>query len=442
MPAGRLGRALIIGSAAGATLQGMSMVLGLANSVVLAWALGPAGLGVYAFALAIASTVGLLAGPGLAQLVMRELAAADARRDYPAMKGLLRFANLFILATSLAVLAAGLLAAPLLELDTHPYYTPVVSALLLIPFRSLSGLRAACLVSLRKFVHGQSPERAIQPGLMLVFLLTAYAWQPDWLSPQNAIVLMIAATGASFAVGSLFLWRVLPGTVRTAAPVYRINEWLMRLVPLSLNGIVETLNNVGATLLLGLLTTPELVGLFRVAHSGAKLAQFAHQALLQVVSPEISRLWSTQDRARLQKMLTWSARLSLAVASGVLLTYIVFGADLIEFVYGNEFSGAVVALLMLTAGFVVNSACGFQGMLLTMTAHASSLTRVTILFSLANVPLSIMLIDLMGLSGGALASMLYMVGTNTTLLFLAQAKTGYFAGAMPLPRFSAGAAVG
>lgn len=433
MPAGSLGRVLIIGSAAGAMLYGMSMALGLANSIILAWALGPAGLGIYAFALAIASTVGLLAGPGLAQLVMREFAAADARRDHATMKGLLRFANVFVLATSLAVLAAGLLVAPLLDLETQPYYAASVAALLLVPLQALNELRAACLVALRKFVQGQSPERAIQPGLMLVFLLAAYVWRPDWLSPENAIALMIAATGASFAVGSVFLWRALPGSVRTAAPVYRVEDWLTGLVPLSLNAFVRTLNTVGTTLLLGVLATPEAVGLFRVAQSGAKLASYVKEALRQVVAPEISRLWSSRDTQRLQRLLTWSARLSLAVATGMLLVYGGFGADLIVLVYGDAFSGAALALVILTAGFVIDSACGYPAPLLTMTAHASTVTRVLVFLSVISLAALALLISVAGLEGAAIGAAFYLAALNLMLLSLAYRKTGLYAGAIPWP---------
>jgi O-antigen/teichoic acid export membrane protein len=433
MPAGSLGRVLIIGSAAGATLQGLSMVLGLANSIILAWALGPAGLGIYAVALAIASMAGLLAGPGLAQLMMREFAAADGRRDYATMKGLLRFANLFVLATSLAVLAAGLLAAPLLNLSAHPYYAAAVTALILVPLQALNGLRAACLVALRKFVQGQSPERAIQPGLMLVMLLAAYVWQPDWLSPENAIVLTIAATAASFAVGSVFLWRALPGSLRAVVPVYRIKEWLTGLVPLSLNALVGRLNDVGTTLLLALLATPEVVGLFRVAHSGAKLARYAKEGLRPVVTPEISRLWSSQDTQRLHRLLTWSARLSLAVATGVLLVYGGFGADLIVLIYGDAFSGAAMALVILTVGFVIDSACGYQVALLTMTAYASTVTRVIAVVSVFSLGVLALLISAAGLQGAAIGAASYLAVLHVTLLVLAYRKTGFYAGAVPLP---------
>jgi O-antigen/teichoic acid export membrane protein len=437
MPAGSLGRVLIIGSAAGATLHGTGMVLGLANSIILAWALGPAGLGIYTFALAIASTVGLLAGPGLAQFVMREFAAADARRDYATMKGLLRFANVFVLATTLAILAAGLLVAPLLELETQPYYAASVAALLLVPLQALNGLRAACQVALRKFVQGQSPERAIQPGLMLVFLLSAYVWRPDWLSPENAIGLMIAATGVSFAVGSLFLWRALPGPVRAATPTYLVKDWLTGLVPMSLYAFIWTLNSVGTTLLLGVLATPEAVGLFRVAQSGANLAQYAKTAMRQVVSPEISRLWSLQDAQRLQKLLAWSARLSLAIASGVFLVFAVYGAHLIDLVFGDAFSGAVLALIILTAGSVIDSACGFQIALLTMTSHASTVTRVLAVLSVIGLVVVSLLIHAAGLEGAAIGVTFYLAALNLTLLVLARRKTGFYAGAIPWP-FPAG----
>ncbi|NQX90247.1 MAG: oligosaccharide flippase family protein, partial [Halioglobus sp.] len=241
---------------------------------------------------------------------------------------------------------------------------------------------------------------------------------------ERSMGLLCAATLLSFITGTVLLLKVLPTPLAVSKPEYKVKEWIQGVVPLTLNSVVATVNETGATILLGILTVPEAVGLYRIARSLASFAQYGRQALRYVIAPEFSRLWATQDIGELKQVMRWSSRVCLAIALAAMFGFALIGEWLLGMLYGPAFIPAYSLVLILIFGFVCEAACGFQGMLMTMTPFASKVTRVLTICTLAYLAFSILLISVFGVLGAAVGSALYLVSVHSTLLLYGPIYTG------------------
>ena len=227
------------------------------------------------------------------------------------------------------------------------------------------------------------------------------------------------------------LARAFPTTTKSVRPTYDTQNWLRGMVPLTINSLVGNLNNYIATLSLAILTTPEAIGLFRVASNVSSLAQFPQQGLKQIVAPEISRLWARQDYRRLQKIMKISGFLLFLTSSVYFLIVCFLGEYFISFAFGAEYSEGIVAAIILTLGLAVNSAFGYESLLLAMTNHASTISRVSVLISLVNVLLCLGLVSVLGLDGAAMGTAFSMIASGLILSAIGQRKTGIISGVIP-----------
>ena len=421
---GRLGRQLIHGAIAGAGFQFIGMGLRLANQAILAWLLGPAGLGLYALSLSIALLASVPAGAGLPQLLHRDLASAHARSDFRVMRGLLFFASTFVLASSLAMVLAGMVLLHLYEIASggEPYFS-VLAGLLLVPILSFNAIRSAALMALRRFYSAQYLTQVAEPAAMLVAVGAAYVWFPEHITPRGALIFYAMAAGLSCAIGSFVLYRAVPKEVRAAAPLYHLRAWTRGILPLSLNAVSGTVNNVLGSLFLGAFSTPEAVGLFRIAQSGAHLATFGTTALISILQPEVSRLWSSGDKTRLARLLTMAARAAFLIAFTTSVVFAVFGEKLIAEIYGEAFRGAAMPLVLLSVGITFAAALGFPAVLLEMTHYAHMLTRVMAALVLGNIVTTMFLTYNFGLGGTAIAGAGFFVIQHLALGAVARRRT-------------------
>jgi len=157
-------------------------------------------------------------------------------------------------------------------------------------------------------------------------------------------------------------------------------------------------------LLLGVISTVSLVGVFRVASSVSLMIAVPVTLFNIVNAPLIARLYKDRDYGRLQKLLTWTA--SLMTFSTLLLVSPFFfaGEFILGTIFGAEFSQSNSVLLLLFFGVLSNSVFGCNAALLNMTGYQARVTRASFLSLIVLVLLSPALIYFYGIEGAAIAS--------------------------------------
>jgi O-antigen/teichoic acid export membrane protein len=434
-----------------------SVGLSFAVAVQLARVLGPDGYGVYALVFAIVTVLAVPTQLGLPQLVIRETARAQAAGDWGRLRGLWRWSNLVVWASSGAIALLGL--AVVWTFDEHISQTvsyTLIAGFALVPFMALGNLRGAALRGLRHVIAGLLPEQILRPGLLVLLILAAFALCPSQpLTPAVAMALHALAAALAFALGAallallrprplarrrrleiglgfiaLALYPIQPLTPPELAshvlafavgagliylarsrpctepprPEYETRAWLVSIVPLALTAGLGVINAQADILVLGLFRQSDDVGVYKVAAQAATLIPFGLQAVNVVIMPYVARLHAEGDHRRLQRLVTQSARVILALALPLVLAFVLLGDAILASAFGPEYARGHTALILLSLGQLANAGMGSVSVLLNMTGHERDTLRGVAVAALANIILNFLLIPPFGLVGAAAAT--------------------------------------
>lgn len=410
-------RRLLRGVAGSGGIKAIFGLLTFATSVYLARVLGLEQYGIYVYAISIITLLSFPAQLGLPVLVVRQVARYDTLNEWKLLCGLLRRANqaVFVfsgIAAVILLLISDLLSSKAGESNGAQSHVLMIGAVL-IPLTALGNLRGATLRGFGHVVSGQLPELFVRPLLFLAFVI--YASTSMEFDARYAVGLQVASASVAFLAGVFLLNRVLPDIVRLASPTYDTKVWARSVLPLAILGGIQVIHHEIDVIVLGIFCSNQDVGLFFAALQGSYLVAFSLGMVNVAIAPAIARLHASGGYLALQNIVTWGARLVLAVAVPVCVLLILLGQELLELVYGVEFRDAYLALIILCVGQMVNAAIGSVALILNMTGYEKDAALGAGAGVLLNVILSFTLVPTQGIIGAALANAISMMAWNTIL---------------------------
>lgn len=387
------------------------------NVILMARLLGPEGYGVFSFVLAVVSVLTIPSQFGIPILATRELAMAKAHAQWGLMRGFVRRAHQAIsLFTAILVLVAVVVLHVFRDSIAPEKLETLVWGLLLVPLVSLAGLRSGMLKGLRKVLLGQLPEQLIRPGLMFAALLVMVWGFPDAsVTASHTMILQVMATACAFFAGAWIFWRVRPQEMVEVEPQYQTRLWLASVIPLGLTVALRLANGQTDILLLGILASDAEVGLFRVADQIAALVLFGQQVISSVLAPHFAHMHAAGEHERLQRLVTASSRVILALTLPVVVLLIVFGKPVLIGFFGREFESAYWPLVILCFGQLLNASMGPVGLLLNMTGHERDMMFGIGVSVVVNVAFNLILIPFYGMYGAAITTVLTLATWNLIL---------------------------
>jgi len=212
------------------------------------------------------------------------------------------------------------------------------------------------------------------------------------------------------------MWRARPAELTAGSDrEHHGREWRRAARPLAVIAGLQLVNHHADILMLGLFSSSEQVGLYRVAVTGSNLVIFGLQAVNMVVAPHFAQLHAAGDTVRLQQLVTRTARVVLAMALPVALGFMLGGRVMVTAVFGEAYASAHLALAILAVGQLFNAASGSVGSLLNMSGYERETMRGVAVAAAANVALNIVLIPIYGIEGAALATAASLVTWNSIL---------------------------
>lgn len=410
-----LKRQWLQGSLLGVVLQGLGLALAFGSSVLLARMLGPAGLGQYGYVLAIVAVASVFATMGLATVVARLLAGYQAKDKKGLARGLLHWAGRRAGWVSL-LFAACLTAYGHWQAQGTQFWLYFWAAWL-IPLLVLTALRQRALQAMHHPVAAQLPEQLVKHvvflGLAGALLLVG---NPLPGSAEGVMFLWMIAVAASFVVGNVLLWRMMPNDLRQGSREYDIDTWRRIAGTLFLADVLGVLLGNSDTILLGVLSSPEEVGIYQVALRLSGLLLVLLGASNWVLAPWFSRFHALDDRERFQTVVTRSTRAVFMATLVIFAVMVVAGRPLLELFFGEEFQQAYPLLLLLGAGQLVNVASGPVVNLLSMSGGQKALAVGVGAAAVANILLCSLLIPVYGALGAAISVALVTSGYNLWLV--------------------------
>ncbi len=399
-------------------------------SLILARSLGPAGYGSYNYAFSWIVVLSVPALLGLGMLMIREMSAYETQGQWRLMAGLLQWSNRAVLTTSigLALVAGGVVWILESQLATTNLVTFWV-ALLILPLLAVMRVKQSAVQGLNKVVRSQVPELVILPLALVLLLAVTYVLPGVRLTATFAMGLNVLATAIALGASIYFLRRTVPEAAEKAEPHYDRSSWLRSGLVLLITNSVHVISSRADILMLGVLATPEDVGVYSVVTRAADLIMFVLIPINRVLGPVASRFYAEGAMDRLQKIVTKSARILLLLSLPIALGFITLGYWFLM-LYGTEYTQGSTALAILSTGQLINVAMGSVGLLLNMTDNERYVASAIGAGATLNIILNLILIPKWGIEGAAFATASSTAFWNVLLAILIVRKTGIHATAL------------
>ncbi len=367
----------------------------------LSGALGPAGFGLYAWAVTWATTLASFAPVGLDTGIVLFVARYRRSGERGREKGALAFGLGLSLAVGLAA-AAGLfvLAGPLTDSPDRGAAlraaAPVVA--LWTPLLYLVG-------TIRAVKDMRRSALAFQLLLPVLLLLGSGLAVLLGTGVTGALVALAVATLGGLAAAAVFALGHHGALLRDPAtpPVWEPGALLRFSLPQGLTAAAFRLNTAMDLLMLGALASDADVGVYKIAASLAAFGSIPSNAVASMFNPFIAELVYVGETAQLDRLLKTVTRWLILFSAPVYLVLLVL-PDVILGIYDPAYVVALWPLLLLVGGQAVQTACAPAMRLIPMSGH-SMLNLVNGVAALVlNVALNAWLIPRMGATGAAWAT--------------------------------------
>ena len=390
----------------GVLVSGTAIVslLGIVTLAIIARALGPAGVGIFALVEAYVRTIDMLTRFQPTQAIIKYASAAAEQGDRDRFARLIKFSILVDLAggalAGTIAIALGWGAARLLDLGSDGVgYIMFVSVALFVSFRP-TGIAVLRLLDrfdlLAKADVGVAVMRLTIAAVALLLDLGIWAFMVILLlqSLADGIVAFVLAMRELSRQGYDGIWRA---SARSAAAE---NPGLLRFLWNSnINQILRQSILRFDVLALGALVGPSSVGLYEVAKRSGKSILRLARTITQVLFPELARLWVRGEQARFRRII-WRVSAMTLTVSMVLFVPLAFAMPtIVKVVFGPEFAGAVPLILLFGVSIIVQiTGLPFNPALFSIGRDRELLwitIFATILFALAFYP-AVMLFSAIG----------------------------------------------
>jgi len=406
----------------------------LLSSIIVARVYGADMMGIVAVisSFVTLSTIFTLLGTNTA--ILRLIPEHISRYSVSSAHRVYKKTQYFVTATSLLTGTILIAVAPLLaqKVFSKPHLAPYLAlgaafiwarSLLDLNTQAVRGLRL-----LRTFAFMQ-----LCPQLSLLALLLAATL---WFRTDDApVYAQLGAWALTACIGltvmaKAFRSRMGPEDYLSPAPLRAI---LAIAAPMLVSSAMAYLSEQTGVIILGIFRPDNEIGYYSAATKLAYLTTFTLQAINSMAAPNFSELYHSGRIPDLLRIARKSSKLIFWTTLPILAGLALFGRSILALLYGQPFSAAYPALLLLTMGQFVNSLSGSTGIFMNMTGHESILRNIVLAAAALNILLNVLLVPSFSLLGAAAANMLSTSFWNIAVLFYIKKKFGRTIGYFPFP---------
>lgn len=243
------------------------------------------------------------------------------------------------------------------------------------------------------------------------------------LSDLNAVIVgYLVSMLVGVCLAAFFLTR--EGALRfDIRPVFEYREIFAFSVPLTLADSIQYLVSWTDILVLGIFVPPTPIGQYQAAYQTSVLLIVVLQSANSIFPAMAADLYSAGRRERLNRVYTAVTRwVTYLTVLG--LAFVIVYADDVLSVFGTTARSAQVVLVVLAFGQTLSAITGPTGFLLIMSGHERLQLANNVMVALLNLVLNIVLIQVYGIIGAAVATGLSLALLNALRLVEVQHLLG------------------
>ncbi len=408
---------IIKDAALGILVKVIGTLLTLLMSIILARSLGVEMYGVYSFAFAIVSIVGIPSMFGIPNLAVREIAKNKVLNDWATLKGFFVWSSSLIVIFSLCAISISIILLNIIgsgSLNKTEFDT-ILMGLVLVPFFAFVHFEGAAIRGLGFVIVGQLPETIIRPAILIISLCLFILFDES-ITSTSAMFLHIIASFAAlvFGMGAILFYSP-KQLFDVKSCKYNTRSWLSSATPLAFIASTQLINQQADIFLLGIFRTSSEVGIYKVATATGALVVFGLQAINMIVAPRFSELYIKNEIEKLQLLVSFGSKITMIIAFPIVIVFCLYGGYILKTIFGEGYEYGVKALVILSVGQLVSASMGPVALLLNMTGHEKLALKGMLLSVVINLVMNLVLIPWYGLEGAAISTACSLILWNLLL---------------------------
>lgn len=400
----------------------LGMIAGLFVSVFLGRTLGASGLGILDLSNKIVSILLVFSLFGTKDVLIKHISISSAEKNWQIIGKRIHTVTLLTSSIASILTIIGFFKAPFIA-NTF-FKVPELSTPLQIIFiallpQTLSRVFSSGLIGFGKIWQSNLVNETMSMWIVSLFLILMYLFN---YSVDIIRVAIIYAIGRCIVAITVYLyWR----KVYSFKHIKKIElrPVITMAIPLLIVSSTTIIAANADAIMTGLFSTTKEVGLYNVASKLALLSSLFLQVSNAAISPKIAAMYKQNRQNEIQKMVS-NVTIGLMIIAISTLVFFVVTGEIILGVWGNEFKGAYIILLVLLIGQFFNVSSGCAGLVLVMCGYEKIHGIISVIFVLLNIAMNYILIKQYGALGAAIATALTVSSENITKLVLARKKTG------------------
>ena len=377
----------------------ISYLLQLVFKVFGAPYLGKEAFGLYEMTVTISSVIGVLSQFGLPTLIKTFIPRLKKQQDFGKLKGIYYFTWGIVICLSItySVLLYSFadLVASLLGLEIF-FANLLKTFSFFIPFKQFSDIIASYFYAEKKFFLAKFPSQGLEQ-LFLVFSLFYIIWT------NRGILELVLLLGISYLLVFLFYLYFYLQDIDCPCDqnaVFRASTWLAFSAPLAFNAVVSFgLKWTDNFVIASFLSSGEL-GIYAISFSLANYLLIYVGLLTNILLPLFSEQHREDRHILFEKVRSWVFAITLF--TGLILIF--FPRSILNILFGHEFISGWPSLVILSFFMILTAYFKLSHLFIIVEGKTKILLYVFSCFAILNIGLSVLLVQIYGITGVALAT--------------------------------------
>lgn len=423
---------ILTGSAYALAARIAATVLMLVATIIVARFYGAEAVGVLALVTSFLTLISIFTVLGTGTSILRLIPEHIAKYSVTSAFRVYRKTQYFVATVSVVtgiifILAAGILAEKVFS-KTHLSFLIALSASVVV-FKSLMDLNTQAVRGLR-LIRTFAIMQLLPYLSMLVILISLSVLFPHH---DNPVYAQLAAYGVTGVAGIWIMDRAFKKRMQNSDVTHPITmrEVLDISLPMLMTSSMVYFIGQTGVIMLGIFRSNSEVGYYSVAVNMAALTSFVLQAINSMAAPKFSELFHTGNVDELFRIARKSTKLIFWTTMPILMFLIIFGLPVLRVAFGEDFTVAYPALVLLVIGQFVNSVSGSTGIFMNMTGHQKAFRNIILFSVIINLVCNVLLIPRFGINGAAFSGMLAISFWNIVTLIYIKLKYGKTLGYIP-----------
>ena len=379
----------------------------------LARQLGMEDFGIYALGITLFNTLILLATTGFDSGTVKFTSERLALGDHPSARRMVVAA--WWIAAGLGVFASIVLAVTATPLASDVYGKPELASMLLlfaaaIPFAFTTVLLLSSLQAYQTVRYTVLVKYLWEPfgkwGIVGLALLAG--WGLAGVVGGFVVTFMASAIFAAVA-----LVRVARLSTRDVVSVQKDDVWTLAryCIPLLIANVFGVVAPRMDIMLLGYWASSQDVGLYLVAFQTAAVLALVLGAFDVAFAPIIGQAWARHDDMTIRECYASIHRMAAMATVPFFVGLVVFREEILS-LFGHEIGEGGMALTILASGYLLNAMTGGASTVLLMTGRSRTVLMNTVVYGIALVVGTALLIPQWGILGAAVSASCALIGLN------------------------------